>query len=96
MLSFQLLFFAQLRWRIAQIPHWQGKPINRFAVEYQKLLDRAYNELSKDTAFIEALENTAGKELVHLIEKNNARKTVLTEYEFVSRLKRIRDEVFKR
>ncbi len=50
----------------------------------------------KNTDFIEALENTAEKELVHSIGKNDARKTVLTEYEFIYRLSRIRDEVIKR
>lgn len=60
---------AQLIWRITHNLYWKGKRISRFSDEYQKLLDRAYNELSKNTAFIAALENTAGKELVHLIGK---------------------------
>lgn len=60
---------AQLIWRITHNLYWKGKRISRFSDEYQKLLDRAYNELSKNTAFIAALENTARKELVHLIGK---------------------------
>lgn len=87
---------AQTRWRITHNLYWQGKRINRFSDEYQELLDRAYCELSKNTDFIRALFETAEKELVHSIGKNDARKTVLTEYEFIYRLSRIRDVVFKK
>ena len=87
---------AQTKWRITHNRYWQGKRINRFSDEYQKLLDKAYCELSKNTDFIKALDETAEKELVHSIGKNDARKTVLTEYEFISRLNRIRDEVFEK
>ncbi len=87
---------AQLRWRITHNLYWQGNRISRFSDEYQKLLDRAYCELSKNTDFIRALFETAEKELVHSIGKNDARKTILTEYEFIYRLSRIRDEVIKR
>ena len=82
---------VQLRWRITHNLYWQGERINRFSDEYQKLLDRAYKELSKNTDFTRALKETDEKELVHSIGKNDARKTVLTEYEFISRLNRIRD-----
>ncbi len=88
--------FAQIRWRITHNLYWKGNRINRFSDEYQKLLDRAYCELSKNTDFIRALFETAEKELVHSIGKNDARKTILTEYEFIYRLSRIRDEVIKR
>lgn len=87
---------AQLRWRITHNLYWQGKRINRFSDGYQKLLDRAYCELSKNTDFIRALFEAADKEFVHSIGKNDARKTILTEYEFIYRLNRIRDEVIKR
>lgn len=87
---------AQIRWRITHNLYWQGKRINRFSDEYQRLLDRAYCELSKNKDFIKALGDTAEQELVHSIGKNNIRKTVLTEYEFISRLNRIRDDVLKK
>lgn len=87
---------AQLRWRTTHNLYWQGKRINRFSDEYQKLLDRAYCELSKNKDFIKALDESGGKELIHSIGKNDAQKTVLTEYEFISRLNRIRDEVFEK
>ena len=87
---------VQLRWRTTHNLYWQGKRINRFSDEYQKLLDRAYCELSKNTDFIKALFETAEKELVHSIGKNDARKTVLTEYEFILRLNKIRGDAIKR
>lgn len=87
---------AQTRWRITHNLYWQGKRINRFSDEYQELLDRAYYELSKNTDFTRALFETAEKEMVHSIGKKDARKTVLTECEFISRLNKIRDEAFKR
>ncbi len=86
---------AQLRWRITHNLYWQGKSISRFSDEYQKLLDKAYTQLSKNKDFIKALEGTSGKELVHSIGKNDARRTVLTEYEFILRLNKIRDEAVK-
>lgn len=87
---------AQLRWKTTHNLYWQGKRINRFSDEYQKLLDRAYCELSKNKDFIKALTEIAEKELIHSIGQNDTRKTVLTEYEFVSRLNRIRNKVLKR
>lgn len=87
---------AQIRLRITHNLYWKGNRINRFSDEYQKLLDRAYCELSKNTDFIRALFETTEKELVHSIGKNDARKTILPEYEFIYRLSRIRDEVIKR
>lgn len=89
--------FAQFRWRVTHYLYWQGKRISRFSDEYQKLIDRSYNEFSKNTDFIKALEKIGEKELVHSIGKNDTRrKTVLTEYEFISRLNSIRDEAIKR
>ncbi len=87
---------AQIRWRITHNLYWQGKRINRFSDEYQRLLDKVYCELAKNKDFIKALEDTAEQELVHSIGQNDTRKTVLTEYELIFRLNRIRDDVFKR
>lgn len=42
---------------------------------------------------INALKSSAKKALVHSIGKNNAEETVLTEYEFVSRLERVRQQI---
>lgn len=87
---------AQLRWKTTHNLYWQGKRINRFSDEYQILLDRAYEELSKNIGFQKALKDSLPYTLTHSIGKVDTRKTVLTEYEFVSRLNRIRNKVLKR
>ncbi len=83
--------FAQLRWRITHKLYWQGRKMCRFSDEYQKLLDKAYKELCENAGFICALKNTGDYELTHSIGETDTRKTVLTEYEFVSRLIKIRN-----
>ncbi len=85
--------FAHFRWRITHKLYWQGKPINRFSDEYHTLLDNAYNELAKNQDFRKAVEAATDSKLIHSIGKSDARKTILTEYEFVSRLTRIRDNM---
>lgn len=83
--------FAQLRWRITHKLYWQGRKICRFSDEYQELLNKAYKELSRNADFICALKSTDNCELTHSIGETDTRKTVLTEYEFVSRLIKIRN-----
>lgn len=81
---------AQLRWRITHNLYWQGKRINRFSDEYQMLLDKAYKSLSENLGFRKALMDSSPYTLAHSIGKTDKRKTVLTEYELISRLERIR------
>lgn len=81
---------AQLRWRITHNLYWQGKRINRFSDEYQKLLDKAYEALSQNSDFEKALMDSSPYTLAHSIGKTDKRKTVLTEYELISRLERMR------
>lgn len=81
---------AQIRWRITHNLYWQGERINRFSDEYQKLLDKAYEALSKNPGFQKALRDASSYALTHSIGKTNKRKTVLTKYEFISRLERLR------
>lgn len=78
---------AQFRWRISHNLYWQGERINRFSDEYQKLIDRAYEALLKNPGFQKALRGAFSYTLTHSIGKTDVRKTVLTEYEFISRLK---------
>ena len=82
---------AQLRWKLTHTLYWQGKPIDRFSGEYQELLDKAYKELSYNMNFQKAIKSSSASTLIHTIGKTDARKTVLTEYEFISRLQAIRD-----
>lgn len=81
---------AQTRWRKTHNLYWQGKRINRFSDEYQMLLDKAYKSLSENLGFRKALMDSSPYTLAHSIGKTDKRKTVLTEYELISRLERIR------
>lgn len=81
--------FAQLRWRFTHNLYWQGKKISRFSDDYQKLLDKAYNCLFENPDFYNALKIASDYKLVHTIGKTDSRKTVLTEYEFISRLNKL-------
>lgn len=81
---------AQLRWRMTHNLYWQGKRINRFSDEYQVLIDRAYETLSQKSDFEKALKDSLSYTLAHSIGKTDKRKTVLTEYELILRLERIR------
>ena len=87
---------AQLRWRLTHNLYWQGKRISRFSDEYQKLLDRAYEALFGNSDFEKALKDSLSYTLTHSIGKTDARKTVLTEYELISRLERLRKNYERR
>ena len=81
-----------LRWKITGTLYWQGKPMRRGSDEYQRFLDRAYEEIyAGNPKFAEALIASEGKKLIHTVGKSDSRKTVLTEYEFLSRLERLRE-----
>ena len=81
---------AKKDWRKTQTLYWRGVEYKRDSQEYQDLLDRAYNELSKNTAFQRALLATGNANLTHSIGKNKISETVLTKQEFCSRLMSIR------
>jgi hypothetical protein len=66
--------------------YWQGRTIDRGSDEYQTLLDRAYQELSGAPNFQTALLASDDKLLVHTIGKKHPEETILTEWEFCSRL----------
>lgn len=72
---------------------WQGKQIDRFGNEYQELLDRAYEALSKNSGFQKALLASGYAILEHSIGRRKEKETVLTKKEFCDRLMRIRKEI---
>lgn len=77
-------------WQQRQILYWRGVEYRRSGKEYQNLLDRAYDELAKNTSFQKALLATGDATITHSIGKNRENETVLTEREFCSRLIKIR------
>lgn len=80
-------------WNQKQILYWRGVEYKRLSNEYQELLDRAYDELSLNTGFQNALLATNNSSITHSIGKNKESETVLTEREFCSRLIKIRNRL---
>ena len=83
------------KWWRTQTLHWQGKEIKRDSQEYQDLLDRAFDELAKNSGFQKALVATRGATLTHSIGKRKIEETVLTTQEFISRLNKIRERLLR-
>lgn len=82
---------STLPWQHSMIVYWQGHEIDRRSQEYQDLFDEAYDALYTNPDFRKALDSTVGHEIVHTIGCRDRMKTLLTEEEFVGRLKRLRD-----
>lgn len=82
---------ASKKWFKKQELYWNGRVYKRNSEEYQNLLNRAYNELNKNSGFRKALEATQNAVLQHSIGKSNQSETILTKSEFTSRLMYLRD-----
>ncbi|MCK9576299.1 MAG: hypothetical protein WC979_01000 [Candidatus Pacearchaeota archaeon] len=83
------------KWWMTQTLYWQGVEINRHSKEYQDLLDRAYEAMSKNSSFRKALIASGNSVLTHSMGKNDESKTVLTTREFCSRLTKLREQIKK-
>ena len=78
------------KWWMEQKLYWQGVEYGRHDKEYQDLLDRAYDELGKNSSFRKALLASNDAVLTHSMGKNDESKTVITTREFCSRLTKLR------
>ena len=81
------------KWFQDQTLFWNGQEFKRKSDEYQELLDRAFEELSKNNSFRKALLATNNATLTHSMGKNDETKTVLTTREFCSRLNKMRENL---
>jgi hypothetical protein len=79
------------KWWQSQTLYWQGHPYKRDSAEYQNLLNKAYNALSTNTGFMNALKATNNANLTHSIGRNKTSETILTSSEFCKRLMYLRD-----
>ena len=80
------------KWYTKQELYWRGKAIDRHSEEYQKLLDKAFKAMyDQSESFRKALKDSEGANLSHSIGKSDPKKTVLTNTEFLSRLRRLRE-----
>ncbi len=84
-----------LLWRITGNLYWNGVRFKRTSDDYQRLLDRVYDTVGQLDDFKQALLLTDGYVLKHSIGKRNTCHTILTEYEFISRLEKIRASIKK-
>ncbi len=80
-------------WKRVQKLWWKGVAYKRHEDEYQQLLDRAFNALSQNTSFQQALLATGDSSLTHTIGNSKKSETCLTENEFCSRLKQLRQKL---
>lgn len=83
------------KWFLTQKLYWKGVEYDRKSDEYQELLDRAYDALAENTSFQKALLASGKSVLTHNIGKSKQNETVLTRREFISRLNKIRDRLFR-
>jgi hypothetical protein len=78
-------------WSVTGTLWWRGKPYGRASDDYQRLLDRAYQEMfDQSDTFREALAASVGARLTHTLGNPDPRLTILTADEFCSRLERLR------
>lgn len=77
-------------WKLTGNIHWQGKKIKRTSSVYKNLIKNAYEALSQNQEFLNAIKATDNKTLIHSIGSHDERKTILTEKEFIDCLNYIR------
>lgn len=79
-------------WQKNQVLYWNGNDYRRDGIEYQLLLNKAYECMYRDSeGFRNALKASGTAILTHSIGRTNMMETILTENEFCSRLMKLRD-----
>ena len=80
------------KWFKTQTLYWQSVEIKRDSDEYQALLDKAFQAMYNDSkSFRDALDASGNAVLTHSMGKNKKNETVLTNTEFCSRLRQLRN-----
>lgn len=81
------------KWYRTQTLYWQGVEYKRDSLEYQLLLDKAFQAMyDQDESFRNALKASGKATLTHSMGKNKQSETVLTNSEFCKRLLQLREE----
>ena len=78
-------------WGENGVLYWQGKEIKREDEEYQLFLDELYFSVLKNPLYRRALLATSNKYILHHIGREDKKETVLTRYEYESRLYSLRE-----
>ena len=80
-------------WKLTGNIYWRGEKLKRESIPYLSLISRAYAEMARQSKeFRLALMSTIGAKLTHSIGKNNTKKTILTEDEFIYCLTLLRED----
>ncbi len=79
------------KWYLDHKLYWKEQTYDRFSVEYQKLLDKAFSSLYHQNKNYKELVLSTGNDLLfHSIGKNDPKQTILTEEEFCLRIDKLR------
>jgi hypothetical protein len=82
------------RWKDGQRLFWNGKSYQRLTSSYHGLLDRAYDALfEQNVEFQAALAESDKAVLVHTRGKHDPQDSVLTHWEYIYQLYRLRAKV---
>lgn len=82
----------KLPWSQTRLLWWKGVPMDRDSEEYQRFLDRLFGACyTCNRPFREALVASGDRELLHTIGTVDSEFTILTQEEFLSRLRILRD-----
>lgn len=73
--------------------YWKGMRVDRFSKEYRGLLENAYRSMLANPNFKQALIDSKRKLLFHTIGKTVRKNTILTWWEFVWILYKLRKDV---
>lgn len=78
-------------WRETQTLWWNGVPYPRLSKEYHALVERAYDAcFDNNVGFQKSLLETGTKALTHVIGSHDPTKSVLTEWEYIYNIYRLR------
>lgn len=82
------------KWWRTQTLYWKGKEIDRHSEQYQMLIDVAYECMfNQSLSFKKALRASNKAVFTHSIGKRDAHRTILTEREFCSRLRKLKEKL---
>lgn len=78
-------------WRDTQTLWWRGKSFSRTSREYHALIERGYDAcFEQNKTFRECLFQTGVDVLTHVIGHHDPARTVLTEWEYIYNMYRLR------
>lgn len=82
---------GRFMWCVLRFVWWQEQTMDLMSDEVQLLIDRAYDAMyEQNPKFRQALLDTGDEKLEHTLGKTRMDQTILTRYNFVRRLERLR------